>query len=436
MAESEQDDIAIRHVRTGIWVYLILLLAEGSLRKWIFPSLSGPLLLVRDPVALWIYYCAFRAGMFPTKVGAALVWLGALSTIFSFLASFSADMSSPFVTLYGLRTNFLHVPLIFVVPAAFGEANVRRCGVFLLLIAAPMAVLMAAQYDASPDDVLNAGVGGGSQIRSVRGKIRPAGTFSYVTGIVAFFSIVMAFFVDGLLRRGRYPTLCLAGAAVALLIAMSVSGSRSVVLGLGLVLLAGLGSVLLAPWLAERVFRLAAVSGLALFVAMSTAVFGHGLSTLMDRFAVSGGQEGVTGRILASLATPFETATSVPLIGYGLGVGTMAGAAILVGRPEFLLAEDEWSRLLMECGPILGTIFVVMRLGLALWIFANCVRSAREHGNVLPLLLFAAVASNIIMGQWGQATIQGFTSIGAGLCLAACNIGVAEETPADDTETE
>jgi hypothetical protein len=31
-----------------IWLYFWLLIWEGSLRKWIFPSLSAPLLVVRD----------------------------------------------------------------------------------------------------------------------------------------------------------------------------------------------------------------------------------------------------------------------------------------------------------------------------------------------------------------------------------------------------
>ena len=36
------------------WLYFLLLIFEGALRKWIVPQLSAPLLLVRDPVALWI----------------------------------------------------------------------------------------------------------------------------------------------------------------------------------------------------------------------------------------------------------------------------------------------------------------------------------------------------------------------------------------------
>ena len=34
------------------WAYFLLLIFEGALRKWVFPPLSGPLLLIRDPIGL------------------------------------------------------------------------------------------------------------------------------------------------------------------------------------------------------------------------------------------------------------------------------------------------------------------------------------------------------------------------------------------------
>ncbi len=35
-------------LKKGIWLYFFLLLFEGALRKWVLPSLSAPLLIVRD----------------------------------------------------------------------------------------------------------------------------------------------------------------------------------------------------------------------------------------------------------------------------------------------------------------------------------------------------------------------------------------------------
>jgi len=41
-----------RRIRRLLWIYFWLLIFEGALRKWIFPSFSDPLLLARDPIAL------------------------------------------------------------------------------------------------------------------------------------------------------------------------------------------------------------------------------------------------------------------------------------------------------------------------------------------------------------------------------------------------
>ena len=45
-----------QRIKTLIWIYFWLLIFEGALRKWFLPSLSSPLLLVRDPVALFAIF--------------------------------------------------------------------------------------------------------------------------------------------------------------------------------------------------------------------------------------------------------------------------------------------------------------------------------------------------------------------------------------------
>src|SRR5689334_21098145 len=66
----------MRAVRILIWVYLVLLVVEGAVRKWIFPQLSDPLLIIRDPVLLGIYFYALRAHIFPGN--AYVVLLGVI----------------------------------------------------------------------------------------------------------------------------------------------------------------------------------------------------------------------------------------------------------------------------------------------------------------------------------------------------------------------
>ena len=50
-------------IKKLIWSYFLLLLFEGALRKWFLPGLSQGLLIVRDPIAVWIYYIAYNQGL-------------------------------------------------------------------------------------------------------------------------------------------------------------------------------------------------------------------------------------------------------------------------------------------------------------------------------------------------------------------------------------
>src|SRR6202022_5134648 len=77
---SEHSDSSLRSIRLLIWLYFWLLLWEGALRKWVFPSWSTPLLLVRDPVLLLAYTLALAKGIFPfNRFGLVAILLAALS---------------------------------------------------------------------------------------------------------------------------------------------------------------------------------------------------------------------------------------------------------------------------------------------------------------------------------------------------------------------
>ena len=52
-------------IKILIWAYFALLLTEGALRKWFLPGLSQGLLIIRDPIVIWIYYLCYAQGIFP-----------------------------------------------------------------------------------------------------------------------------------------------------------------------------------------------------------------------------------------------------------------------------------------------------------------------------------------------------------------------------------
>src|SRR6202022_194958 len=92
------------------------------------------------------------------------------------------------VTLYGFRSNFLHLPLIFVMGAVMNEEDVKKIGWWILICMIPMSLIMVAQFKAAPDSFINrtVGLGEAQQLTAGGGKIRPPGTFSFISGPVFF----------------------------------------------------------------------------------------------------------------------------------------------------------------------------------------------------------------------------------------------------------
>lgn len=425
---SEERAQAI--VRLLIWLYFWLLIIEGALRKWIMPGWSNPLLLVRDPVLIAIYFFAIPAKVFPRNGWTwILLVIGFLSLVISFvrLWLYLPPTTIALVTGYGFRSNYLHLPLIFVMAKVLRPEDVKRFGWWTLMVLVPMAILMVVQFRAAPDAFVNRTAGGeGEMMMSAMGKVRTAATFSFVTGVVAYFALATGFLVWALLRRTVYNNWLLAAAGTALVIGIVVSGSRSVV-GACAVVVASLAVVLfLRPDSVNRFGQtLLAVVVLGLIVTR-TPIFKEGLSVLSTRFTEGAEAteqsvtRGLVTRVIGDYEEAFYILTKAPFLGYGLGIGTNAGAKFLTGRSGFLLTEGEWSRLFLEMGPVLGVAYVALRCGLVLWIGWLCLRSVRL-GNVLPLLLFSSAFLPMLSGQFGQPTILGFAVFAAGLTLAARN---------------
>lgn len=419
-----------RYVRRLVWLYFWLLLIEGALRKWVFPGWSNPLLLVRDPVVIAIYLLAIPAKVFPRNGWTlALVIIGFLSLVTSFvqLWPYLPPKMIALVAAYGFRSNYVHLPLIFIMAKVLRPEDVKKFGWWTLVLVVPMAALMILQFRAAPDAFVNRTAGGeGEMMMSAMGKVRTAGSFSFVVGIMAYFALATGFLIWAVLRRTVYKNWLLAAAGSALVIGIAVSGSRSVV-GACAVVVASLIVVLFLRRDSVNRFGQTLVVVVVLgFIVTRTPIFKEGLNVLSTRFtevAESSDQSitrGLVTRAFSGFGEAFFVLGKAPFLGYGLGVGTNAGAKFLTGRSGFLLTEGEWSRIFLEIGPILGIAYVALRCALVIWIGLLCLKSVRL-GNVLPLLLFSSSFLPMISGQFGQPTILGFAVFATGLALAARN---------------
>src|SRR6202171_4848389 len=326
-------------VRRLIWLYFWLLITEGALRKWILPGWSNPLLVVRDPVLIAIYLFAIPAKVFPRNGWTwTLFVIGGLSmlTTFAQLWMYFPPKMIALVAGYGFRSNFLHLPLIFVMAKVLRPEDVRRFGWWILVVVIPMTLLMVIQFRAAPDAFVNRTAGGeGEMMMSAMGKVRTAGPFSFVVGVVAYFALATGFLIWGVLNRTVYNNWLLAAAGTALVIGIVVSGSRSVV-GACAVVVASLAVVLfLRADSVNRFGQTLLVVVVLGFIVTRTPIFKEGFTVLSTRFSeVAEASEqsvarGLVTRVFGDYEEAFYILSKAPFLGYGLGIGTNAGAKFL-----------------------------------------------------------------------------------------------------------
>ena len=419
----------IYNLRILLWTYLVLLIFEGALRKWIVPFLDTPLLIIRDPLVLWIYILAVKDQLSFNNVFFLPNFFLAVSTVL--IATIFGDGNLA-VTMYGVHVNYLQIPLIFLIPQILNSDDVIVMGRIILYVTIPMTLLVVAQFRSPVDSLVNKGA-----FITHYGTVRPSGTFSFVPGLVAFYSLTASFLLFGFLQPRTYKIWLLVLATICLLIGADCSGSRSCLIAIGIVLVVAILCVIIRGKGGTGIVIAAAVIALLIPILSTFSVFQTGFDQLIQRFTdTSAAGEDATGmanRYVLSMTGPFDDLQDLPLFGHGLGIGTNAGAALLHGDREFIGPEDEWGRLFFECGSVFGLLLCLFRLVLTVAV-ARYAFNALRRDNVLPLLIFAACGLLILNGQWGVPTTLGFAIFGAGLTLAAGVEPPEEEEESDDEE--
>lgn len=415
---------SLRLLKQAIWLYFFLLLFEGGLRRWVLPGLAAPLLIVRDPVAIWLVYTAWKKGLLPANSYlSTMVFIG-IAGIFTATLFCHGNL---FVALYGARIMLVHFPLIFVIGRIFDRSDVIKMGHATVLLTIPMAILLALQFYSPQSAWVNRGVGGSLEGAGFNGGalgyFRPPGTFSFINGTSLFFGFAAAYIFYFWLHPGNFNRLILIGASAGLLIAVPLSISRTLFFYVLISAVFAVGAIMLKPkYIGKLIF--AGIGMLFVLAILSQASFFQtAIAAFTARFEGAekweGGLQGTLGhRYLGGLASAFTNAGSLPFFGYGLGFGSNVGSTLLNGITGRFLSEDDWPRTVEELGPLLGVAMILVRVGLSIKI-ALASYKRMLVGDLLPWLLLSFGLLVLPQGEWAQATSLGFSTLISGLMIAS-----------------
>ena len=416
-------DSAKKSVRIGLAVYFFLLIFEGALRKWVLTDLSTPLLLIRDPIAIFILFTAWRNGLL---IWNNYVFVIVVLCIVSFFSAILIGHGNLLVALYGLRIYLIHFPLIFVIEQVYSRDQIMHIVKWMIILSIPMLVLIIWQFYSPQSAWVNRGVGGdvaGAGFTGALGYYRPPGTFSFTNGLSTFFALATPLSLYALIKPTglkRWLEL-LAFCCILLSIPFSISRYlyfQSIITFIFLMV----ATVRNTKLFLYQIFAIIFVISLYLFTNLNSDL-STGIKVFKTRFENANESEGgvkglLLDRFVGGSIEALTSSDQISFFGAGVGLGTNVGSQLSLGTRKFIISEGDWGRIIGEMGPLIGLLLIGLRVLVSIKILSNAYRQLSTD-NILPWLLSSSVVLLFAQGQWGQPTAMGFSVFFTGLALAA-----------------
>lgn len=386
------------------FLLFILLIGEGALRKWVFPSAQEWIYFGKDIVILVGFFRILlrREPADPPLILHPPLLRFLLLLLILYLGGqfFNPRSPSLILTLFGLRGYLLPLLSAFLFLHIFTPKNRDLLIKALLTATILLAILATIQSLLPADHPLNRYVGwSGTRIATLGiGKDAPArttATFSYITGYTDF--LYFAFLlVLSLLAEGRIPRWKLTLILPLILYQMILTGSRAVLV------LAGSVWVLFSllnrnPSPGNRRAFFWGFPLAILFLLLFLIIHPSALRGIKERWDVSDFGD----RLRRIFLIPLEVAPSGGLMGYGPGTLHQSRDYLLARTGELNLLpplyEEESARVVLEIGAIGAILWFGFWIVLLLQILSLLFVAFREKKRVSSLLALSLFTLHLLL---------------------------------------
>jgi len=413
---------------------LLVVVFEGAVRKWGTSAASLPMILLRDLMAVYLIFHAWKSGhlqTFKNQTTVLLAWTCCV-VAWGMLQVILTD-GNPVVFLIGLRFWLLYIWFGFAAASSLTEVDFRAAlltSTVLLVLLAPLVIL---QYASPPGARINTEVDSVDDevFIVIAGVVRTTATFSFTAGFSTFLGLVIPVALAVVAARKRKLTHALfAVVAFAALVAEAmVSGARSAVIFSG--------AMITLYLIARIVFSKASEKGRALLtlllalgaLAILGVIFQTAIENTQQRFGEAAEAEDFWARLLVVFVGEPTVYDQLSWVGVGLGQLSNLAGYVRTGVVGFTLAEAEAGRVLLE-GGLLGGLYTAMKL---IVMFLGLYRSfviAVRRGIIYPLLLWVSLGLALL--TWsaiGQLTANALLGFALAFALAALRYPTLEIFP-------
>ncbi|MCS3662052.1 O-antigen ligase family protein [Salinibacter ruber] len=386
----------------GVAAFLLLAVFDGALRKWVMPSQSLALYVLKD-VLLVGGYALYALEKPPFQLPRPLkkTWFPVLLGVYIYvvcLQAFNFTQPNFAVRILGLKAHLASLPLLVLLPALLARLRQKRIEQllfgFMAFVALPVMLLGIYQFFQPPTAWINRYVAEGVNVATVSGNPRVTGTFSYIAGMTAFmlFNTLLGFGVlIGGMMTGRRWVMWGGGIFLGLcIVVLPLSGSRAP-LYFSTILIAGV-SLLVSQ---RRGGGTSVLLGLALASGVVVLVFtqtnlDEGWAALEERIETTDDEE---GRIKGIISGPITGIEKAGLFGYGVGTLHQAAPRLASGSPSawgVTYVENTVERIILELGALGWFVLVVLKCVIA-WMAYQALRRARS--------VFEFAVSTVALGK-------------------------------------
>lgn len=428
---SRARDQIVRLIEITYW----LLIFEGAVRRWILPSLAQPLFFIRDPFVLYMYYLAWKNGLFPLTNVFLRISAGVAGIYFAVAgAQVLIGENALLTAVYGLRMYFFYVPYAFLCGYLLTGADLKRIVRRTFYVAIPMAVLIFFQYILPRNHPINSRMDGGVAF-DYSGVARATGTFSFPQGHELFTHSLFCFLLATWLLPAKHRPLnggWLVFCSLAVLVNIILDGNRGLFLLMGATLAFSAAYRLFTPGkrLSWTLFLPEILCAIGAVLYMTC--FASGYEAMKSRIEVNHDGPGRIQGIFTTVVTGFGR---THLIGDGIGAGSLGGRVLLakenlrtVTRSQRYFEEIEMGRIVEEAGPA-GLFYIMLRYVLAVWISVTGFVVSRRSRNPFPFILASFSFVMLISGSMVlNGTSNGYAWIFIGFSIASNRLGLNEHT--------
>lgn len=385
--------------RALFWVFLLLVILDGALRKWVFPQQGDLVYVAKDGViAVAALLCFVQRGpRLPDNL--RQTWLPAWLTLYllwAVVSCFNPHLPATAVSLLGFRSHVLYASLLFLAPVAFAvdtdnEKLLRVVARFALWLVAPILLFGAYQYfhpvdswvnryavETKLSDIATAGT---------LGRARITGTFPYITGMATFIILNIGVGLGLVLGAFRFGGKQLRLGALILALAVTVApmtGSRATLYLPALALPVLLFQAMTGEALRRYAATTALVCGLFLVFVSNTSL-SQGWVSFGERVQEAGDTR---GRVDALVRGPIQHIKEGGWLGFGAGATHQAAPRLVQSTTpyEWLPTtdfEEENGRIALE----LGVVGLVFYLGVKLTLLRLAIQASGRAESAAEALI-------------------------------------------------